>query len=169
MFYTRIPLGSKYLTLNRHNEGSFTSINKRKYQELLGGVYRKLLWLGSSELWSILIITFGLLRQMKMMKFRCTPNDQTHAASLFRTGSTHVHTAIKSKQRDSLFVTEEKSSINSPDLSFNYAALILFTFFSDLCASKTTMKDISTRRLHSLIQPQNKHFTNNCLNFFPPS
>lgn len=33
MFYTRIPLGSKYLTLNRHNEGSFTSINKRKYQE----------------------------------------------------------------------------------------------------------------------------------------
>lgn len=103
------------------------------------------------------------------IKFRCTPKDQTHAASLFPTGSTHVHTAIKSKQRDSLFVSKEKSSINSPDLSFHYAALILFTIFSDLCASKTTMKDISTRRLHSLIHPQNKHFTNNCLDFFPPS
>lgn len=166
MFYTRIPLGSKYLTLNRHNEGSFTSINKRKYQELLGGVYFGLDRLNSGAFWSLHLVYWG---RWKWWNSGAHPMTRLTLQAFFPTGSTHVHTAIKSKQRDSLFVTEEKSSINSPDLSFNYAALILFTFFSDLCASKTTMKDISTRRLHSLIHPQNKHFTNNCLDFFPPS
>lgn len=93
MFYTRIPLGSKYLTLNRHNEGSFTSINKRKYQELLEGVYRKLLWLGSSELWSILFITFGLLRQMKMMASNSGAHPMTRLTlQAFFQQETHTYT-----------------------------------------------------------------------------